>query len=63
MKISIQALRRVIREAMRDSVKGSGPEESYHMGDEKSLMLDQPGMEEKQRHKIRDYLRAMGIIN
>lgn len=52
----------MIREAIRDSGKGSEAEESYHMGDEKSLMLDQPGMEEKSRHKIRDYLRAMSMI-
>tara|TARA_Y100000034_G_C6808701_1_gene363330 strand:- start:115 stop:306 length:192 start_codon:yes stop_codon:yes gene_type:complete len=62
MKISIQVLRKMIREAIRDSGKGSEAEESYHMGDEKSLMLDQPGMEEKSRHKIRDYLRAMSMI-
>jgi len=63
MKISIWGLRRMIREAIQDSNEGSEPEESYDMGDEKSLMLDQPGMEKKYRHKIRDYLRAMGMIN
>jgi len=62
MKVTIWQLRKLIRETFRDSVSGSDPGESYYLGDEKSLMLDQPGMEEKSRHKIRDYLRAMGMI-
>jgi len=50
-------LRHLIRESARKGVNSP-----YESGDEESLMLDQPGMEEKYRKKIRDYLRKLGMI-
>jgi hypothetical protein len=57
IRLKMKHLRHLIRESARKGVNSP-----YESGDEESLMLDQPGMEEKYRKKIRDYLRKLGMI-
>tara|TARA_R100000808_G_scaffold24984_1_gene60167 strand:+ start:3333 stop:3530 length:198 start_codon:yes stop_codon:yes gene_type:complete len=57
IRLKMKHLRRFVRESVRHEL--SSP---YEQADENNLMLDQPGMEEKYRNKIRDYLRKLGMI-
>ena len=51
MKITRQQLRQIIREALAS--------EGYEIANKKNLMLDKPGMEDKCKAKIHDYLKSM----
>ena len=55
MKITRQHLRQIIREAM----VGYQTSEGYEVANKKNMMLDKPGMEDKYKTKIHDYLKSM----
>ena len=55
MKITRRQLRQIIREAL----VGYPTLEGYELANKKNMMLDQPGMEDKCKTKIHDYLKSM----
>ena len=55
MKITRQQLRQIIEEAL----VASSQVEAYEIANKKNMMLDQPGIEDKYKKKIHDYLKSM----